>query len=226
MRQVLGISYPRSGHNIIHEIFSRYYQKELIYCDAFNISGAHCGCRSVPCVNTDNTFSKNHDFGLATGSGLPIVENASYFIQYRTPVRSITSNFKVHSSKKRIKYDRLGFVGEKYWRHYASSKIDRWKSFVNKWVIGLQDSSIDRFNCSYQTLLEAPMRTARKAIQFTSLQPVDEVKLRNILKKVDPRPLDNLRDFPFVNEKFFANLESRVRVEMEILGLPSWENGY
>lgn len=226
MRQVMGVSFPRSGHNIIHNIFYHYYGDRLVYCDAINKDGTHCGCRNFPCINPANTFSKNHDFGLKTGKGTPVIDTTSYLVQYRTPVRSIASNFKLYQRRKLLQFCLPVLGGQRMWRHFAGIQIKLWKSFVNKWAIGLQESQIDHLNCSYQELLDFPLETARKAIEFTSLQPVNVARLEEALNKTAPRPLGRLKDFPFVDHGYFSELESRVQVEMELLNLPSWDSGY
>jgi hypothetical protein len=226
MRQVMGVSFPRSGHNIIHHIFYNYYGDRFIYCDAFNNDGAHCGCRNIPCINPANTFSKNHDFGLKSGKGIPVIDTASYLVQYRTPVRSIASNFKLYQRGRQFRFNLPVLGGQGMWRRFADRQIKLWKSFVNKWAIGLQDSQIDHLDCSYQDLLDFPLETARKAIDFTSLQPVNEARLEAVLNQIAPRPLGRLKDFPFVDHGHFSELESRVQVEMELLKLPSWDSGY
>ena len=71
------ISFPRSGHGPLHNALKRYFGDRLVYCDAQNQRGRHCGCRSVPCVNPMTNFSKNHDFDLKKGAGLEVRRGAA-----------------------------------------------------------------------------------------------------------------------------------------------------
>ena len=75
MLAVQGVSFPRSGHAIVYHTVRRYFGEALVYCDANNTR--HCGCESVPCVNPGRTFAKNHDFGLKSGVGTPVIDRKS-----------------------------------------------------------------------------------------------------------------------------------------------------
>ena len=83
MRPAQGVSFPRSGHGAVLRVARRYFGDSLVYCDS-NSKKGHCGCKAVPCANPARIFAKNHDFGLRTSAGVPMIPAERYFIQYRS----------------------------------------------------------------------------------------------------------------------------------------------
>ena len=110
-----GVSYPRSGHGAVYRIARRYFGEAFIYCDTNNKK--ICGCESVPCINPERTFAKNHDFGLQNSDGVPIIPSERYLIQFRSPVRSIVSNYYL------FRYRKLSRHRKSEWREFALRSI-------------------------------------------------------------------------------------------------------
>ena len=219
IRPTQGISFPRSGHAVLYHTFLLYFGDALVYCDPDRTDNTHCGCGSVPCINPRNTFSKNHDFGLMSGDGLPISGNRPYLIQYRSPVRSVASNFFLHL----LAYPQDHNVIE--WRKFACCQIRYWNKFVDKWVFDVFYSDVRLYHCSYERLVFHTETTIDEVLRFVSQGSVDEARMRAVMQAIHPRPLDRLRDFPYYDGAFFSDLEDMTEGRIGRLQLPSFKDG-
>lgn len=225
MRPTQGVSIPRSGHGAVCQVARRYFGDAWVYCDAFYFKDDKgrsrvCGCKSVPCINPARTFSKLHDFGLLVDSGEPVLRSEQYFIQYRSPVRAIVSNYQLHLA---LFPDEIGRQG---WQSYAMFEIGYWKRFVEKWVLDVPVTDVQPLYCSYESLLSEPEVRMREILTFLSAEPLEDEAVTRIideLPKVEPR--DSLADFRYFDPVFFRELEAATAGYMETLGLPSFEDG-
>jgi hypothetical protein len=232
MRPTQGVSIPRSGHGAVCQVARRYFGGTWVYCDAFYVKDDEgyvkddegrsrvCGCKSVPCVNPARTFSKLHDFGLLLNPGVPILRSERYFIQYRSPMRAIVSNYLLHVV---VFPDECGYRG---WQSYAMFEVGYWKRFVEKWVLDFPVSDVPPLYCSYESLLSEPQARMREILTFMSEEPLEDEAVTRIIEqlpKVEPR--DRLAEFRYFDPVFFRELEAVASGYMETLGLPSFEDG-
>ena len=214
MQPTQGVSYPRSGHAPVYAIARRYFGDAFVYCDTNNKN--HCGCESVPCVNPDRTFAKNHDFGLRKGAGVPILSSEHYFIQYRSPVRSIVSNFYLHLRNHPEKKERTD------WEKFARKGVSYWNRFIDKWVLDFPSTADAPLYCTYEALIADPEARVREILSFLSDGPLDDEALTRILEELPIAPRDNLAVFQFYDPTFFRELEDAASERLARLELPSF----
>jgi len=213
-----GVSYPRSGHGMIYLIARRYFGEAFIYCDTNNED--QCGCESVPCINPERTFSKNHDFGLKRSVGVPIIPTERYFIQFRNPVRSIASNYYIYRRTSLMMRKRTE------WQQFAIRSINYWNRFVDKWVLNFPTDAEPPFYCSYESLLSDPDVRIREVLSYLSVDPLDDEAISQILTILPIATRKKLSDFRFYDEGFLREIETRAGGRMARLGLPSFNEGH
>ena len=209
-----GVSYPRSGHAPVYQIAKRYFGDALIYCDTNNKK--FCGCNSVPCVDPNRTYSKNHDFGLRKSTGVPIVPSEHYFIQYRSPVRSIVSNFYLHVR------NHPQASKQTHWKKFARNGVSFWNRFIDKWVLDFPADADAPLYCTYEALIADPETRVREILSFLSDGPLDEEAVTRILEKLPISARDKLAAFEYFDPGFFQELEDAASDRIERLGLPSF----
>ncbi|MFK7931225.1 MAG: hypothetical protein AB8H79_23785, partial [Myxococcota bacterium] len=159
LRPVQGVSLPRSGHSALFSCLFHYFREDLVFCDP-EITN-HCGCGHVPCIEPSNNLAKNHDFGLLRGyRGLPVRDDLRYLIQYRSPVRAIVSNYKLH-----IKHPTVPDSPEE-WDSFREIQIHYWKDFMEKWVMGTAARRETALLCSYHDLVMQTPETLGRVIEF------------------------------------------------------------
>lgn len=220
MHKTQGISYPRSGHGVLYRALQCYFGDELVYCDPESTiaNPSLCACGHVPCVNPANTFAKNHDFGLMHGPGLAVLPDRRYLIQFRSPIRSIASNFHLSVARLPDTDNRYG------WTTFIYKQIEYWNAFIDKWVLATEGDR--RFlTCRYEDLVSDPFATLRRVIEHVSQEPPSDDRISSFLCKVQVRPLDRLREFDFYDEEFFSRIEALTGDRMTRLGLPPFDRG-
>ncbi|MBV9693198.1 MAG: hypothetical protein JO261_05815, partial [Alphaproteobacteria bacterium] len=86
---LIGASIPRSGHHFLADMLTRYFGRELYYCESY--TPADC-CRTVPCTRRGDfrfIYQKSHDRDFRLPAD---VADALYLIQYRHPVAETLSD--------------------------------------------------------------------------------------------------------------------------------------
>src|SRR5215208_533293 len=85
---LIGVSVPRSGHNLVVRLLQALCSDDLFYCERYRVETC---CQAVPCVRRGTrevSFQKSHDLEL----DLPRdVADAFYLIQQRAPVPAMLS---------------------------------------------------------------------------------------------------------------------------------------
>lgn len=213
------VSFPRSGHSPLYNSMKRYFGDRLVYCDVQNSEGLNCGCRSVPCINPRNNFSKSHDWGLKKGNGLEIRAGQRYLVQYRNPVRSIASDYNLYVQRKPHK------SGREEWHEFACEAIAYWNKLIDKWVIGLRDRDNPQLICPYEQLVQDPIGTVTGVVEFVTDEPVDGEALRREISQIRFRPLNRLPEFRHFDTGFFREIEAIAGERMTTLAIPSFEDG-
>lgn len=234
MRPTQGISYPRSGHSAVYHIAKHYFGDSLVYC-----SRHQCGCATVPCANPARTFAKNHDLDLRTSSGIPpakrywtfaknhdvdlptssgipILPAERYFIQYRSPARSIVSNFQLYCAHHPDRCDR------KHWEDFAYRQIQFWNRFIDKWVLNFPADHQAPLYLTYEALMRSPEASVRDVLAFLSDGPLDD---QAVARAIEAEPIalrDRLADFEFYDPALFRKLEAAAADRLARLDLPSF----
>lgn len=216
MNPTQGISFPRSGHGAIFAMMQSYFGDALVYCDALNSRGRHCGCRAVPCINPKRTFGKSHDPEVREAEGIPVLPDQRYFIQYRSPVRAIASNFRLHLSKVPEDESRTG------WEVYARGEISYWNRFVDKWVRNESPAMRSALICSYESLLANPETRTREILEFLSRDRLREDAVAELSRKFSVRRRDRLSGFKYFDTGFFRELEALTDGRLRELDLPDF----
>jgi len=214
MRPTQGVSFPRSGHAPVRRIAERYFGDSFVFCDTNNPK--YCGCEAVPCVNPNRTYAKNHDFGLRTSPGVPIIPSEHYFIQYRNPIRSIVSDFFLYLNNHPDENTRAD------WENFAYRDVFFWNRFIDKWVLDFPADAEAPLYCTYEALIRDPAARVREILTFFSDGPLDEEAATRIIEKLPISPRDNLAKFEFYDTDFFRELEELASERLTELDLPSF----
>lgn len=215
IRRTETISYPRSGHGALRNILSRYYGNEFHYCAPPPIH--NCGCDKVPCTNRNSNYSKNHDFGLYDGKGIKIQPKQQYLIQFRNPIRSITSNYYLY-----IKHspDQASLQG---WYTFAQQEITYWNKLMDKWVFDspYPENSI---MCGYEAFISSPFKSVNDVVKFMSDEPINTYRLKRAIAIENIKPRDKLLNFDYFDNTFFQEIEAQTDFRLKSLGIPSYQD--
>ncbi|MDP7129984.1 MAG: hypothetical protein QF437_05820 [Planctomycetota bacterium] len=216
IRRTQGVSIPRSGHAITFQLGRRYFGDKFVYCDPDGTN--FCSCRTVPCVNPETTFGKNHDFALRKSTGVILRKDVDYLIQYRNPVHSITSNFQLYLKRH------PEALSEEGWKKFAYRDIYYWNHFIDKWVLDYPDNAIPPFYLTYEELVGSPIDKAREIIAFMSDGDVDDEQFDKVMSKFKIEARGALSSFQYVDHGFFDEIERRTSQRLAELNLPSWRD--
>ncbi len=213
------VSFPRSGHAPLYNSMKRYFGDRLVYCDAQDTKGLNCGCRSVPCINPRNNFSKSHDFGLRQGDGLEIRAGQCYLVQYRNPVRSIVSDYNLCVEQN------PHMSGRDDWHVFAREAIAYWNKLIDKWVIGLGAVDNPQMILPYEKLVQDPIGSVTSVVEFITDEPIDNEALRREISEIGILPLNRLAEFRHFDTGLFREIEAIAGERMTKLAIPSFEDG-
>lgn len=192
IHKVQGVSFPRSGHEIVWHAMRKYFQQPM--CDYGSVLD-----------RPEYIWARNHDFD----GDLPKIPSLHYVIQYRNPVRSITSNYHLHA--RNTQKD-----SEAHWHNFMNRQIVAWKDFAQKWLIenGLEQVMM----IPYERLVHRPHETLVALFRFMSDQPINEERVPS----EGIRPRNSLEHFPYYDEQVFDYIEERLAPEMSALDIPSY----
>jgi hypothetical protein len=169
--QVVGVSWPRSGHGMLMRLLKLYYGPGFGYCEFYR-DDIDC-CRQFPCTRQDSVhFTKNHDWDLA----LPQLPGRKYLIQYRSFLPSVVSNFELHVRGG-------GPDTPEGFRAFASREFERYDAFMRKWV--QSDFARRQLTLNYGAFLQAPeTEFARVVAFFTPEQDVNRERIAEAVANV------------------------------------------
>src|SRR5687768_10588784 len=91
---LIGVSIPRSGHNLVVRLLQALFPLDLFYCEFYDVRGC---CQAVPCARRGAlpiTFQKTHDFELNVPTDVP---GAVYVILHRVPVPAVLSAREIYA---------------------------------------------------------------------------------------------------------------------------------
>lgn len=123
------ISFPRSGHNLLNDIFCKWFEynnksEQYTYCEFYNC------CNNFPCKN-NSLVTKNHDYTL----NLKINQKLKYVIQYRKdPILQLDAYFR-HTLKNKEKLDYDNPIYYSKLLSFIIGNIKYYKQFTKKWII-------------------------------------------------------------------------------------------
>ena len=140
-------------------------------------------------------------------------------VQYRSPVRSIVSNYYLFLKRRP---DRCTV---EHWKTFALERILHWNHLVDKWVLNFPADRGPVHYCPYEELLADPKARIRDVLAFTSPDPIDEPAMALALMRVNIAPRDNLAAFEFYDAAFFESIEAYAGSRLRDLGLPSFRDG-
>lgn len=203
-RGVQGVSYPRSGHSLLVQFLKAYIGPQFHYCEYYT------GCRQWPCVNRDNHFQKNHDFGLS----LPVSRDRPLLVQFRSPLYSIASNFALLVEQEPAWLTLAG------WERYAIASITAWRHWVHKWVLGLDHK--DALLLGYDNVIGQPEVHLSRALLFFGIRP-DSARVSAMVGRLEIRRRKSAHGFPFYDADFLRWVEQHAADEMAAIGTPTMD---
>jgi hypothetical protein len=167
--QVIGVSWPRSGHGMLKRLLELYYGHGFRYCEFYR-DDIEC-CRQFPCTQGKH-FTKNHDWEL----DLPQLSDRRYLIQYRSFIPSVVSNFELHVRGG-------GEDSETGFRRFASREFGRYRGFTRKWVTS--DFVRDQLILKYEDVLADPEGEFVRTVAFFDPDtPVDAARVAEAVRNV------------------------------------------
>lgn len=216
------VSIPRSGHHYLIKLLRAYFNdrstdtRRMTYCEYY-----HC-CKTRPCriFGTGSTspadvhLQKSHDEFLRYADEeieppLPISNLAKHLIQFRYPIPSTISEFRLTQARRRqdCGNDRTGSVTHDLlpdpldWLPYATTAIEYRNRFLEKWI--LQNPWVDSDQycfLNYDHLLAQPYETLCEVIRFARPDEiVNPSRVEAALAKRPVKPKRNPQDFEFAS---------------------------
>jgi hypothetical protein len=243
MRYFRGLSFPRSGHHLLVRLPQAYFPPaRLRYVPKFERQGrpaplppptfaerllmrvglgrrltaaAQGGAQTLEpsTVVAEVMLSKNHDFDLKVANDFSI----PCLIQYRSPIPATISNYYLHC-------ERLGLPRtRRTWSVYAPRQLRYWRDFVRKWL--LENDHPQCCRLPYEQLVGDPPAALGRAISFLYPdEPLAPDEIERICQEENVAPRHRVSTFEFYDREFLAELEASVEVEIERLGLPSFDD--
>jgi len=210
LRYVQCVSFPRSGHHLLVRTLGRFFGRKrgsFRYCSFYNC------CRTVPCINPDTCFAKNHDHH----GKLSIVQDRLYVVQIRHPLPATVSNYPLHLRHAR----QSGF--EPYsWEEFAVINVTKWRKMVRRWA--LSQSTPPQIVLRYEDLVADPFTQVSEVVRLLwperaeRLGPWLSLRLRATIATMDVRATRSIQDFEHYDEAFLQELERSAEPELSELG--------
>lgn len=141
MKNVIIVSYPRSGQHYFENLLKRVTGQDE-YCVPNQCRVTGCAGKDMPrnkrfpCP-AGRRFQKSHDGPL----NMEIGDEFLYLVLFRRPLYSIVSNLELRGVREKgipVKERGKGVVhyppGQAAWEKFALQKSAQWRKFVLKWV--------------------------------------------------------------------------------------------
>ena len=202
LQYVINVEPPRCGNGLLIEYLSLYFNEDWHYCEFY-----HC-CQSVPCVNRETIFQRNHDFELDLDND----HTKRYLIQLRHPVHSIVSHFEVQVSLEQLEHTRENWVS------FSIEWIRFYQAFVAKWV--LKNTNKNILIVTHEDIRDTPVLTVAEVVKLIAPnhQP-DMERLKNVATEVHANKVRDPCKFEYFDPLHFALLELEVAEFLPQLGL-------
>jgi hypothetical protein len=168
MEQVIGVSWPRSGHHMLARLLELYFGPGFVHCEFYS-PHIDC-CRQFPCTRQDRVhFTKNHDWDLA----LPQLPNRKYLVQVRDFLPSVVSNFDLNVRNGNPD-------GPDHFRQFASVEFGRYRAFMDKWV--RSDFARRQLVVNYGDLLRDPPGELARVVAY--FDPAAEADAERVARAI------------------------------------------
>lgn len=162
IHKIQGISHPRSGRALIHQIVLDYFKDQII----------------MPCKQKDKAYglvkgninwAKNHDFKQSLAKNI----NIKYLIQCRNPARCITSEFYL--------WGKMHYT----FPQFARKRIVLWKYIVTHWI---EAKNINTFTMWYEPLINDTENIVSDFVKFISTDKINHKRLKKIIQSLNIKP--------------------------------------
>lgn len=153
------VSFPRSGHHMTIQMLRSYFGDDLRYVARYETDLQN---------HPETNLVKSHDFELVD---VP-TDEWKYIVLLRDPLEAIQSwyDLEVGDEKKSCEQDA-----------FFKEKLEFWKGFVEKWVIGQQKRALI---FHYRQMTTRPIPTLARVIRHISEGPLDVERLIQATKHV------------------------------------------
>lgn len=178
------ITFPRSGHHLLHDLLARYFREgELRYCEMYKQPRLRLD------VEPRTNFQKNHDLQLAT----PIRSDRRYVVQVRYPVDAIISWYKMACAET-LQDSPLN------WTSYALQAASFWLRFYRKWVL---NEVPERLVVNYSDVLANPHAALRDVVMFLGDAQPDAGRIARACNAEPIQQRNFYRSFKYYGPVFF-----------------------
>lgn len=207
IRHTQGVSYPRSGRGLLHDVVYTYYdQAELVFPPEIIYGYGE--------VSSAYNWAKHHDFDLS----LPVRNDIQYLIQVRNPARAIVSNHLLWCrNTSRV-------PSAENFREWYKPQVRLWVALAQKWALSKIEK---RLIVKYEDMVLYPLETFTKVLEFISDDEVDADKLSQAIEAFNVKPREHMERglFP-ANQSCLDDIEKQAKHVMRKLGLPSYKIEY
>jgi len=203
LKKIQNVSFPRSGHALLRRCLQLYFKDKFYFCEFYG------GCHESPCTNPQTNYQKNHDFGLRLENN----PSFNYIIQYRHPLESLVSLYKLYFNIGVIKEDT-----KESWIKFCKTNILYWKKFIKKWVI--ENKNSHAIIIPFNDLLSNTEEILKQTIAY--MDPGDEInekRIKDVIKELNISRRTSIEDFKYYDIKFFKEIEESVKDELKKINL-------
>lgn len=173
---LIGVSVPRSGHNLVVRLLQALLADDLFYCERYLVAGC---CQTMPCARRGTrqiTFQKSHDLELDDPRD---VADACYVIQHRAPVPAILSAREKYAEEfgEAMAADRGAYavwLGQQ--AHYLVSFYERW----------IAEPPANGVVVDYDDLVASPADALRRIARAAGIEAAEE-QLQAAVEATMPR---------------------------------------
>jgi len=172
---LIGVSVPRSGHNLVVRLLQALAPGDLFYCERYLASGC---CQALPCVRRATrriSFQKSHDLEHDLPQN---VADACYLVQHRAPVPAVLSARELHAEEygEAIAADRDEYaVWLGRWAEYLVTFHARW----------IADPPENCVVVEYDDLISNPAAALRRIVSAAGIEAAD-ADLQTAVERILP----------------------------------------
>ena len=164
------VSFPRSGHHLLHDTLTYYFGERLVYCEMYRQPESdRIGGESK------TNYQKNHDFDLLT----EIRSDRKYIVQVRDPLEAFASRWEMNIRVGKLNDTEQEFISTMHeWTTYYCG-------FIKKWVLSPVPN---RLIVHYRDLIEHSEDVVSHVIQFIQGFPnTDNERIRSAIYRRNTR---------------------------------------
>ena len=206
MKNIIAVSYPRSGQTVFEHIMREYFGEEHFkYADSHNFNN------KIPCPGENINCHKTHDFKLDVPQNL----NFKYIVRVRHPLESIVSWYRFNFERV---YSNETKDNKAFFYRFAESKIDFWIKFVNKWIIKNNKSEIEILK--YHEFLNNPFDELLLVIENIFEEKVNKEKLLNVINDHRVEKKNTIYQFKHYDKEIFKSIEDKILTELRLIDIP------